>query len=249
MNINTPSLAPGARSLPSELRTPRGHAFGWNRLHGNLTPVTQGGTAWLPQGRAFQTGVNGIGADQIPVDLPLEIRTFPNMKAATAHDALNAVAVVQARYSPKAAAAVTAVLQRITGQASDAAVAALQRFLARQASPLAGLGYYDANGVWQPDESPYPVVMSDPATASNIDWGSVISGVTTDITGLIAVTQGGSVSASGNIYGSPGTATAAAQAVPYGTLNVSGAGVSGILSSPLVLILLGVGVLMVMSKR
>jgi hypothetical protein len=71
--------------------------------------------------------------------------------------------------------------------------------------------------------------------------------VSHDITGILAVTQGGSVTNTG-IYGSTQTANVAA-AYPPNQLSVSGSGISGILSSPMILLLLGAGVLLVMSKR
>ena len=115
---------------------------------------------------------------------------------------------------------------------------------------VAGLGYYDANGVWQPDESPYPVVFSDPTVPATppIDWASIIAAGTRGIDNTLAISQGGSVSASGNIYGSPQTASIAA-GIPQNQLQIGGSGVSGILSSPMILLLIGAGVLLVMSKR
>lgn len=233
--MNVPSLAGGSRTLPAELRTPNiphGNAWGWHRLHANLTPLTEG-------------GMSGIG-DTIPVDPA--IRIFPNLASATAHDALNAVVQVQARYSPQAAAAVAAALARIQGQAAPAAITSLQRFLSRSQSGVAGLGYCDDSGTYC-DESPYPVVMGTGTygTGSTIDWGAIIGGVTQDITGLIAVTQGGSVSSSGNIYGSAGTATVAA-GFPQNQLNVSGAGVTGSIGTPLLLIGIGLVAMMVLKK-
>ncbi len=120
---------------------------------------------------------------------------------------------------------------------------------------MAGLGYYDANGDWQPDESPYPVVMDSgagtvPYTGSTppVDWASIIAAGTLGIDKTLAITQGGSVTGSG-IYGSTQTANVAA-GFPQNQLNLSGAGISGMLSSPMLLIGLGLlAVLMISGKK
>ncbi len=84
-------------------------------------------------------------------------------------------------------------------------------------------------------------------TGTGTDWASIIAAATTGIDNTLAITQGGSVTGSG-IYGSQQTANVAAS-YPANQLNIGGAGVSGILSSP-VLLLLGAGLLFVMvSKR
>ena len=242
--VNTASLEPGARSLPAELRVPRGNAWGWNRLHGNLTPVTEGGRRFHPPSR----GVSGIGADPIgplppiPVDLPVAVRTFPNMQSATAHDALDAVATVQARYSPRAAAVVAAILARMDSNRAAASVAALQRFLSRGVSGL-GACYYDNSDLLVCDDG----YGATPVTvAPGTDWATILSQSTGDLARLLAITQGGSISASGNIYGSPGTATVAA-GFPQNQISV-GSGVFGNISTPLLLVGVGLVALMVLKK-
>jgi hypothetical protein len=99
-------------------------------------------------------------------------------------------------------------------------------------------------------ESPYPVVFSDGTTGtmSAADWANLIASSSNALTRTLAVSQGGSVSASGNIYGSPQTATVAA-GFPQNQLSVSGSGIAGALSSPMVLLLVGAVVLMTMSGR
>jgi hypothetical protein len=232
--LTVPSLAPGARTLPGELRVPHGNAYGWHRLHQNLAPLTEPPT------------LAGLGDTTIPVDPPITIspRNFPNLPPQAAQAALDAISKVAAHYSPQAAVAVAAVLARFGPQVAPQAVASLQAFLARQG--VAGLGaWYDESGI--PISDPTPIYSGTYDTGSSVDWGSIIGGVSHDITGILAVTQGGSVTNTG-IYGSTQTANVAA-AYPPNQLSVSGSGISGILSSPMILLLLGAGVLLVMSKR
>lgn len=237
--MTVPSLAPGARTLPGELRVPNGNAYGWHRLHQNLAPLTE--------------PPSGVG-DTIPVDPPITLspRNFPNLPPQAAQAALDAISKVAAHYSPQAAVAVAAVLANFGPQVAPQAVASLQAFLARQGvAGLSGIGYYDASGIWQPDESPYPVVMDSGGTTSgtsgSIDWASIIAAGTTGLNQTLAITQGGSVTGSG-IYGSQQTANVAAS-YPPNQLNIGGAGVSGVLSSPMLLLLIGAGVLLVVAKK
>lgn len=60
MKLSVPSLQPGERSLPAELRTPPGHAYGLRRLQMNLVPSAQG------MRRAM--GMRGLGCDCSVVD-------------------------------------------------------------------------------------------------------------------------------------------------------------------------------------
>lgn len=249
--VHTATLEPGARSLPAELRVPRGNAWGWNRLHGNLTPVTQGGKRFTPPSR----GVSGLGIDEplppIPVDLPVAVRTFPNMQSATAHDALNAVEAVRARYSQRAAEVVAAILQRMDANRAAAATAALQRFLARSANGfyakpnVSGLGacYYDDSDMMVCDDG---YGTNGGYIPGGVDWGSVINDSTHSLAEILAITQGGSVSATGNVYGSPQTATVAA-GFPQNQISV-GPGVFGNISTPLLLLGAGIVALMVLKK-
>lgn len=117
-------------------------------------------------------------------------------------------------------------------------------------SKLSGVGYYDAEGVWQPDESPYDVVMSDPSYGggSDVNWGQIIGQSSADLAKILAITQGGSYSATGNVYGSPTTASIAA-GIPPNQLSISGQGVSGILSSPMLLLGIGAALLFVLAKK
>lgn len=240
--MTVPSLAPGARTLPGELRIPHGYAYGWHRLHQNLAPLTE------PPVHDPRVSLSGFGDVTIPVDPPISVspRTFPNLPSQAAQAAVDAVAKINARYGGNAAAAVAVVLAHFGPQVAPQAVASLQAFLTRQG--LSGLGYYDANGVWQPDESPYPVVTDTGTTsASSTDWASIIAAASQGINQTLAITQGGSVTGSG-IYGSTQTANVAAS-YPPNQLNIGGAGVSGILSSPMLLLLIGAGILLVVAKK
>lgn len=152
--MTVPSLAPGARTLPGELR---GNARGWNRLHSNLAPLTEG-----PDPRIALSGVGD---------------------------------------------------------------------------------WYDESGI--PMATP---VYGAPPPGGGTDWGSIIGAGTTSLEHILAITQGGSVTNSG-IYGSQQTGNIAAAQVPYGSLNVSTAGISGILSSPIVLAGLALVAFMVISKK
>lgn len=57
--MHTPSLQPGERSLPAELRTMRGHDFAARRLRNGMR-----GVAGL--------GYGGLGDDSTPVDIPID---------------------------------------------------------------------------------------------------------------------------------------------------------------------------------
>lgn len=95
-----------------------------------------------------------------------------------------------------------------------------------------------------PTESPYPVVMTTADANGNISSQSMtpaqltalINAGSSSLQRILAITQGGSVLANGSIIGSQQAAQIAAAQVPYGSLNVSTAGLSGILSSPVVLL-------------
>lgn len=233
--MNVPSLAPGARSLPGELRVPNGNAYGWHRLHQNLAPLTEPPT------------LAGIGDDPIPVDPPIAIspRNFPNLPPQAAQQAIDSINKVHNHYGRNAALAVAAVLARFSPAEGSHAVASLQAFLARQG--VAGLGvYYDESGIPMTD----PVYSSGGGydTGSSVDWGSIIGASTTSLEHILAITQGGSVTNTG-VYGSTQTGNIAAGAYPTNALSIGGGGVSGILSSPMILLLIGAGVLLVMSKR
>jgi len=55
--ISTPSLSPGARTLPHDLRIPHGNAYGWYRLHSNVAPVSEPPTYGV-------SGLGGITCDE-----------------------------------------------------------------------------------------------------------------------------------------------------------------------------------------
>lgn len=82
-----------------------------------------------------------------------------------------------------------------------------------------------------------------PPQSTGIDWGSIIGDSTHSIAEILAITQGGGVTASGNIYGNPAAATVAA-GTPASTLNIGSGGVSGNLSS--IGLLIGAGLLAIM---
>ena len=273
MRMDVPSLAPGARTLPAELRTPqhipRGNAWGWHRLHENLTPVTDG-------------GMNGLGAqDLIPVDLPVPmppVRALPDYSGGGMPTYIQSL-ISQGLISPTTPgkppnAPPGARLQHTPWGYLWAHIVKTQNgpvimWMSERpdvVTGITGLGScidpsaYDYNpadcmaptdtsgGVY---ETPYPVVFSDGSTGtlSATDWANLINSSTNALTRTLAITQGGSVSASGNIYGSPQTATAAAQAVPYGSLQIGAGGASAMLSSPVVLIALGALVFLMVSKK
>lgn len=177
--MNVPSLAPGARTLPGELRTPNGNAYGWNRLHQNLAPLTEPPT-------------------HIPVD-------------------------------PRIA------LSGLGEFCDDSGIC----------YPDGGYvdpGTFDVGQI--PTESPWPVVVTTQTPSGGQQSTSMtpaqltalINAGSQSIQRILAITQGGTVLANGSIIGSQGAAQIAASQVPYGSLNVSGAGISGILSSPVVLL-------------
>jgi hypothetical protein len=183
--ISVPSLAPGARTLPAGLRDDYGNHDGWQRLHGNMAPLTEP-----------------------PAHIPVDIRVpMPPIYADE------------------------------------------QGNWQHEQRGVSGLGYYDAGGTWIPDETPYPVVFSDPAPYTPpVDWASIIASGTHSLADILAITQGGSVTPQG-VYGSPQTATVAAGTYPAGQLNIGGGGISGILSSPMILLLIGGGILFAMAKK
>jgi len=128
--------------------------------------------------------LSGIGDSTIPVDPPITIsaRTFPSLPLQAAQAAVDAVTKVASRYGANAAVAVAAALAHFGPQVAPQAVASLQAFLAGRG--VSGLGYYDASGVWQPDESPYPVVIDSGGTTTSgttVDWASIIAAATRGI--------------------------------------------------------------------
>lgn len=124
--------------------------------------------------------------------------------------------------------------------------------MSMMAVPSVGVGYYDANGDWQPDESPYPVVfdsgagtLSYPAgTSPPIDWAAILGNAFSGINNTLAITQGGSVTPTG-VYGSPGTASIAASGYPAAGI---GASIGGLFNSP-VLLLGIVGIVFIMASK
>ena len=124
--------------------------------------------------------------------------------------------------------------------------------MSMMAVPSVGVGYYDANGVWQPDESPYPVVFdSGPGTVSYpagssppVDWTSFLTNAFKGLDNTLAITQGGSVTNTG-VYGSSGTASIAASGYPAAGI---GAGIGSIFSSPVILLAI-VGIVVVMASK
>lgn len=119
--------------------------------------------------------------------------------------------------------------------------------MSMMATPSVGVGYYDANGDWQPDESPYPVVFDSGPPSPSTDWAGIFGNLFSGLNETLAITQGGSVTNAG-VYGSPGTANIAA-AYPANAFNVTGAGISGLFSSPMILLLVGAVVLVMVAKK
>ncbi len=148
----------------------------------------------------------------------------------------------------------------------------LHQNLAPLAEPptLAGLGEFcDDSGICYPDpvssdptiqisqiptETPWPVVFTQDPTGtvqqqqmSPAQLTALINAGSNSLLKILAVTQGGSVTNSG-IYGATQTGNIAA-GFPQNQLNIGGAGVSGFLSSPMMLIGVGLVALLVLSKK
>lgn len=192
----TPSLAPGARTLPVGLRDFRGNFDGFHRLYGNMAPLTE-----APDPRISLSGLGDCAID-------------PS-----------------------------------TGLLSD---------LVTGAACTDTTGYLDPTTVLPqlsqiPTESPYPVVITTANTDGSTSTQSMtpaqltalINAGSSSLQRILAITQGGSVLANGSIIGSSQAAALAAQ---QSALNISTAGLAGVLSNPVVLIG-GLAVLVLMMSR
>lgn len=192
--MTVPSLAPGARTLPGELRVPNGNAYGWHRLHNNLAPLTEPPTHIPVDPRIALSGL-GEFCDDSGI-------CYPDTTGGTYLDP-------------------TAVLPQLSQI---------------------------------PTESPYPVVISSADANGNITTQSMspaqltalINAGSNSLQRILAITQGGSVLANGSIIGSQ---QAAALAANQAALNVSTAGLSGVLSNPIFLIGGLAVVALLMSRR
>jgi hypothetical protein len=206
--VSVPSLEAGARSLPAELRS---HHDGWDRLHKNLTPVTDGGHIGPNVYHALNPGggLHGLGDTFTAADGSV----YDSNTGALVYDASASVPDVTIPSLPTA-----------------------DYFPPVDLAPQPGL----------------PVIYSAPAPGqppAPVDYAKLINAGVLSLAQLTAIQQGGSVrTADGTIYGSSAGAVVSA-GNPAAQLDVSTAGVKGLLSSPVLLIGLGVLAFVFMSKN
>jgi hypothetical protein len=262
--------------LRTPQHVPRGNAYGWHRLHQNLAPVTGGGVSGLGTDMA-STMIPVDPIPMPPVHAPLPVYAGGGMP--TYIQGLISQGLITPQYPPNkpAGSPSDAHLQHtpwgyIWAKVVKTSGGPVITWM-NQPPGLAGLGQcYDPSAfdynpadcaaptdtgtstgipTTTPYQTPYPIVYSDGSTGvgTATDWATMLAASSNALTRTLAISQGGSVSPTGAIYGSPTTATAAAQAVPYGSLNIGAGGISGILSSPMILLLIGGLVLVTMSGK
>ncbi len=178
--MTVPSLAPGARTLPGELRVPGGNAWGWHRLHQNLAPLTE------PPTIDPRIALSGLGefCDDSGICYP-DVSGGSYLDPGTIQNTIDQLPV-----GPQGV---------YTGP-----------LVVYSATPTGG-------------------TTSQSMTPAQLT--ALINAGSNDLTRVLAITQGGSVLANGSIIGSQ---QAAALAANQAALNVSTAGLSGLLSSPMV---------------
>jgi hypothetical protein len=206
--ISTPSLAPGARTLPIGLRVPEGNAYGWHRLHGNMAPLTEH-PIYDPR-----VSLSGITCDENGVCQSDGIDSGGYVDTST----LVGVGPLAPgeNYDPGSLAAILA--------ASSAA------------NPGAPVVVTSAG--------PNGTIQSQSMTPAQLT--ALINAGSTSLQKVIALTQGGSVLANGSIIGSQ---QAAQLAAAQSGLNITSAGLTGMLSSPMLPIaIMGIVAVMLLKK-
>lgn len=184
--MTVPSLAPGARTLPGELRVPHGEAYGWHRLHQNLAPLTEPPTHLIPVDPRITLSGLGDCVDDMGNSVPCATDGGGYVDPAT--------------------------LQNVIDQL-----------------PVGPSGLYGPVTIYTQDSGGNTTSQSmTPAQLT-----ALINAGSSSLQRVLAITQGGSVLANGSIIGSQ---QAAALAANQAALNVSTAGLSGVLSNPIVLI-------------
>ncbi len=201
--MTVPSLAPGARTLPGNLRVPEGHAYGWHRLHQNLAPLTEPPIPVDPR-----IALSGLG------DCAVDPSTGMLTDITTGAACTDTTGYID-----------PTTLQNTINQL-----------------PVGPSGLYQPVTVYSanPDGSTTQQSMTPAQLTALINAGS------SSLTRVLAIAQGGTVLANGTTIGSPQAAALAAQ---QSALNLSTAGLSGVLSNPIVLIGGLAVVALLMSRR
>jgi len=197
--MTVPSLAPGARTLPGELRVPGGNAWGWHRLHQNLAPLTEPPTQIPVDPRIALSGL-GEFCDDSGICYPDSVPVDYGSTSGVIYSATTGLPVDPAEFGTSP----TVIYQNPNGTTSS-------------------------------------------QTMTPAQLTALINAGSSSLLKILAVTQGGSVTNSG-IYGATQTGNIAAS-FPANQLSIGGAGISGALSSPMLLIGVGLVALLVLSKR
>ena len=192
--LSVPSLAPGARTLPGELRVPEGNAYGWHRLHQNLAPLTE------PPTIDPRIALSGLGefCDDSGICYPDSVPVDYGTGGGQIIDVTTGLPIDPNTYNSNP----TVIVQNPNGTTSA--------------------------------QSMTPAQLT-----------ALINAGSNSLLKILAVTQGGSVTGSG-IYGATQTGNIAA-GFPQNQLNIGGAGVSGFLSSPI--LLLGIGIVAILALK
>lgn len=219
----TPSLYPGERSLPAELRTPSGSNFAQRRLAASLQPSANP-TSWNDMRLRGLMGVHGLGQDSIdPGDTGVITDTNTSVNSIINDnsniDALNLSSLTtDAGLSPASAQALAS---SVSGYVS------------------APSGYTGATVV--------APTASTPAAPSGYQWAQLVNSEGNTLAKVLTIAQGGSSVTLPNgtqlLYGSAGSAASASGVL--GALS----SVTGLNSSTLLLVGAGVLVFFLMEGR
>lgn len=220
----TPSLYPGERSLPAELRTPSGSNFAQRRLAASLQPSANP-TSWNDMRLRGLMGVHGLGQDDsidpgdtgVITDTNTSVNSIINDNSNI--DALNLSSLTtDAGLSPASAAALAS---SVSGYVS------------------APSGYTGATVV--------APTASTPAAPSGYQWAQLVNSEGNTLAKVLTIAQGGSSVTLPNgtqlLYGSAGSAASASGVL--GALS----SVTGLNSSTLLLVGAGVLVFFLMEGR
>lgn len=226
--IQVPSLGPGERSLPAELRTRRGAGFAARRLRNGMRGVSGWGMGDDTSSESGDTSGDTSGIDFTPIDLPSSSGTLPtdNIFTAPAPE-VPATGALPGLILSTSADGGTSVLPTTAQTGGD--------FVQAPPNYSAPSGY----------PTTYPTTSQPPAAPSGYQWVQAANGAALNLAKVLAISQGGTVMQLPNgqqiISGAPGA--------NVGVLSSSG--IAGSISSylPYILLIGGAFLLMNMSRN
>jgi hypothetical protein len=219
-NIMTPSLMPGERSLPAELRTLRGSNFAQRRLNAGLQPSAMPSASW--NGKSWRPRMSGLGQDDTSIDTTY-VEPTPITPDPLGSGSFNSIPTTNTLSFPW-----------VTDPVGTSQVATAGAQYAAPSSVLGG----------------QPTVLSPtaptPAAPSGYQWASLLNQSGATIAKILTISQGGSSVTLPNgtqlLYGS-GTGTGAASALS------SLSAMTGVGSNTLLLVGLAVGAFLLLNRK